>query len=396
MRTIGVIAEYNPFHSGHRHHLARLRETFSPDAAVVCAMSGNFVQRGDAAIADKWTRAELALEGGADLVIELPTLWAAASAEAFAKGGVTLLDAMGCVDVLSFGSEAGDLSPLTAAAECLDSERWRLELRKALDHGLPFPVARQRAAEVLIGEDAACLSSPNNNLGVEYLRALGTLNGKMVPHTLPRLGAGHDAEGEADTPHLSGSVLRKRLLSGEGSLEPYLTPEAAAVLSRDPAALAFCTRGVLARLRSLEAEDFARLPDCGEGLSNLLRDAARQAQTLDELYALVKSKRYTLARVRRLVLWAFLGLRSADRPASPPYLRVLGFTDRGQKVLRTMKKTASLPVLVKPAHVRDLDETARKVFALEARCTGLYDLCRRGFGREKGPNEYTAGPVRKH
>ena len=179
-------------------------------------------------------------------------------------------------------------------------------------------------------------------------------------------------------------------------MEPYLTPEAIAAMTKDPASLSFCARGVLARLRSLEAEDFARLPDCGEGLSNLLRDAARQARTLEELYTMVKSKRYTLARVRRLVLWAFLGLTEAERPASPPYLRVLGFTDRGQAVLRTMKKTAALPVLVKPAHIKHLDETAQKVFALEARCTGLYDLCRRAFGTGEGPNEYTAGPVRKH
>ena len=396
MRTIGVIAEYNPFHSGHRHHLARLRETFGPDCAVAVVMSGNFVQRGDAAIADKWARTGLALDGGADLVIELPTLWAAASAETFARGGVALLEATGCVDVLSFGSETGNLSPLKAAAECLDSEDWIRELRKSLDQGLPFPVARQRAAEALIGADAACLASPNNNLGVEYLRALYGMDSRMVPHTLPRLGAGHDEESTENAPHLSGSVLRSRILSGEGPLEPYLAPEAAAVLCKDPAGLTYCTQGVLARLRSLEAEDFARLPDCGEGLANLLRDAARQARTLDELYALVKSKRYTMARVRRLVLWAFLGLNEADRPASPPYLRVLGFNDRGQKVLRTMKKTASLPVLVKPAHIRHLDETAQKVFSLEARCTGLYDLCRRGFGTEKGPNEYTAGPVRKH
>ena len=396
MRTIGVIAEYNPFHSGHRHHLAQVRETFGQDAAVVCVMSGNFVQRGDAAIADKWTRAGLALEGGADLILELPTLWAAASAEAFARGGAALLEAAGCVDLLSFGSEAGDLSPLTAAAACLDSEAWKRELRAALDKGLPFPAARQRAAEAIIGPDAACLASPNNNLGVEYLRALRALNSRIVPHTLPRLGAGHDEEGEEKALHLSGSVLRKRLLSGEGPLEPYLTPEAVAALTKDPAGLAFCARGVLARLRSLEAEDFARLPDCGEGLSNLLRDAARQAGTLDELYALVKSKRYTSARVRRLVLWAFLGLTEADRPECPPYLRVLGFTDRGQQVLRTMKRTAALPVLVKPAHIRRLDETARRVFALEARCTGLYDLCRRDFGTIPGPGEYTAGPVRKH
>ena len=397
MRTIGIIAEYNPFHSGHRHHIARVRETFGPDCAVTSVMSGNWVQRGDAAVADKWTRAALALEEGVDLVIELPSLWSAASAEAFARGGVSLLEAMGCVDVLSFGSEAGTLAPLEIAADCLASEAWRTELRKALDRGLPFPVARQAAAEALIGPQAVCLSTPNNNLGIEYLRAIRETGSSLRPHTLPRLGAGHDQEGDEKAPHLSGSALRDRLLADDGTaLSPYLSPEAEAVLRRSPASLSLCAQGILARLRTMEVEDFAMLPDCGEGLSNKLRDAARQARTLDELYGLVKSKRYTLARIRRLVLWAFLGRKEADRPDRPPYLRVLGFTERGQRVLREMKSSAGLPVLVKPAHVKRLEDDARRVFDLEARSTGLYELCRRSFTSEEPLNEYTTGPVRKH
>ena len=397
MRTIGIIAEYNPFHSGHRHHIAGVRAAFGPDCAVAAVMSGNWVQRGDAAIADKWTRAALALEEGADLVLELPTLWAAASAETFARGGVALLEAMGCVDALSFGSEAGDLASLQAAAACLSSPEWWGELRKGPDRGLSFPAARQAAAEAIISEAAACLRGPNNNLGIEYLRALKMSSSSIAPHTLPRLGAGHDEAGDEGTPHLSGSVLRDRLLwDRDADLRPYLTASAQETLGRDPASLAFCTQGVLARLRTMEAEDFARLPDSGEGLSNKLRDAARQARSLDELYFLVKSKRYTLSRVRRLVLWAFLGLTQGDRPETPPYLRGLGFNSRGQQVLRTMKDTASLPVLVKPAHIKGLDEAARRVFDLEARSTGLYDLCRQGF--ETGPalNEYTRSPIRKH
>ena len=397
MRTIGVIAEYNPFHSGHRHHIQRIRADFGPDCAVAAVMSGNWVQRGDAAIGNKWTRAALALDGGADLILELPTLWAAASAEPFARGSVALLEAMGCVDALSFGSETGELPPLQAAAACLDSVAWRAELRQALDRGLPFPAARQHAAQVLIGDDAACFSTPNNNLGIEYLRALEAAGSSIRPHTVLRLGAGHDRAGAESEPHLSGSVLRESLLREESAgLSPYLAPEAEAVLRRDPASLSFCTQGILARLRAMEAEDFARLPDSGEGLANKLRDAARQARSLDELYALVKSKRYTLARIRRLVLWAFLGLAASDRPDAPPFLRVLGFTRRGQEVLRTMKETASLPVITKPAHIRRLDSQARRIFALEARCTGLYDLCRRNFGRVEAGNEYTAGPVCKH
>ena len=397
MRTIGIIAEYNPFHSGHRHHIARIREEFGPDCAVAAVMSGNWVQRGDAAVADKWTRTRLALAEGADLVIELPTLWAVSSAETFARAGVALLDAMGCADILSFGSEAGTLAPLEAAAACMDSEDWHGSLRRALDRGLPFPLARQKAAEELIGPEAGCLRSPNNNLGVEYLRAIRMSGSSLIPHTVPRLGAGHDQQAESTDLHLSGSDLRDRILRGTNEpLTPFLPPESESALRRDPASLSFCTQGVLARLRAMEPEEFSLLPDSGEGLSNKLCSAARVAVDLDGLYALVKSKRYTLARIRRLVLWAFLGLKEADRPETPPYLRVLGFTPAGQQVLRRMKDTARLPVLVKPAHSRRLEGPARRIFSLEARCTGLYDLCRRSFGQADGPNEYTAGPVCKH
>ena len=393
MHTIGIIAEYNPFHSGHRHHIQAVRQAFGPGCAVVCAMSGNWVQRGQAALADKWTRTELALRQGADLVLELPTLWAVSSAETFARGGVGLLTAAGVVDTLSFGSEAGDLSPLRQAAECLRTPAWREELRRALDRGLPFPRARQQAAEALLGPAARCLEGPNNNLGVEYLLALAALESPLVPHTIPRQGAGHD--GGAAPDHASASHLREKILAGDPApLSPYLTAQAEARLRQDPADLGFCTRGVLARLRTLTEEDWARLPDSGEGLSHRLFAAAQQAASLPQLYALAGTKRYPNARIRRLVLWAFLGLAAADRPAALPYLRVLGFTPRGQALLRRMKNAAALPVLVKPAHAARLPEPARRLFALEARCTALYDLCRKGFGQTPGKNEYTQNPVR--
>ena len=171
MRTIGIIAEYNPFHSGHRHHIQAVRQAFGADCAVVCAMSGNWVQRGEAALADKWTRTALALRQGVDLVVELPTPWAVSSAEPFARGGVGLLTATGVVDTLSFGSEAGALPPLQAAADCLASPAWQEVLRQGLAEGLSFPVARQQAATALLGDAARCLQGPNNNLGVEYLLA---------------------------------------------------------------------------------------------------------------------------------------------------------------------------------------------------------------------------------
>lgn len=396
MRTIGIISEYNPFHSGHQYQLAEVRRTFGPDCAVVCAMSGNWVQRGEPAITDKWTRAAMALRGGADLVLEIPTLWAASSAETFAHGGVSILEATGLVNTLCFGSESGDLSPLLRAAAALDSEAWRLALRGFLDQGLSFPVARQQAAATLLGPEAQVLRSPNNNLGIEYLRALAELGSSMEACTLRRVGAAHDDQTDGAHEHVSASYLRSAILHGDGStLTPYLTAGDEIDLRADPASFTFCERAVLARLRTMEETDFFQLPDSGEGLSRKLFTVSRQASSLEEVYALTKSKRYTHARIRRMVLWAFLGFTESMRPSALPYLRVLGFTLRGQQILKAMKTSASLPVLVKPAHAAKLlPSEARRVFDLEARATGLYDLCRMTFGQTPGKNEYTQNPVR--
>ena len=394
MRTIGIIAEYNPFHSGHRHHLEMCRQDFGPDCAVVCAMSGNWVQRGSAAITDKWTRAAQALAGGADLVLEIPTLWAVSSAEPFARGGTEVLSASGVVDVLSFGSEAGAVEPLARAAAALDTDAWKAALHVFLKQGVSFPAARQKAAERLLGDEAACLKTPNNNLGIEYLRAIARLDHPLEPHTIPRIGAAHDTCESGET-YASASYLRQQLADPDSdALFPYLSPEAEALLRTDPVQLSFCTRGVLARLRSMTEEEFQALPDSSEGLSHRLAQAARTASTLEDLYAQTKSKRYTHARIRRMVLWAFLGLTEADRPEHVPYLRVLGFSPKGRTLLRQMKTAARCPVLIKPASAAKLPPEARRVFELEARCTALYDLCRKNFGLLPGKNEYTQTPVR--
>ncbi|MDY3014187.1 MAG: nucleotidyltransferase family protein [Evtepia sp.] len=395
MHTIGIIAEYNPFHSGHHYHIQEVRRTFGQDCAVVCAMSGNWVQRGEAAITDKWTRSLFALQGGADLILEIPTPWAVSSAETFAQSGVSLLDATGLVDTISFGSEAGQLAPLQAVAACIDSPTWQEHLREGLRHGLSFPAARQKAVSALLGPDADCLRTPNNNLAVEYLRAMERLGSPMAPHTLSRLGAGHDADDPSSLPHASASYLRQQIITEHPrALSPFLPADTEAVLRQDPASLAFCTQGILARLRTMTEADLARLPDSGEGLSQRLYAAVQTAATLPELYDLTKTKRYPMARIRRLVLWAFLGLTETDRPQNIPYLRVLGFSPRGQLLLRQMKHTAALPILTKPAHAEKLSHEVSSLFHLEARCTLLYDLCRKSFGQSAGKNEYTQNPIR--
>ena len=366
METAGIVAEYNPFHRGHAWHIAETRRRLGGDAPVVCVMSGHWVQRGECALADKWLRAALALDRGADLVVELPTPWAMASAESFARGAVSLLAATGVVDVLSFGSETGELAPLEEAAAALDAPEYPEKLRAALGRGLSFPAARQEAA------GAACLSAPNNNLGVEYLRSLRALGSTIRPLTVPRQGAGHD--GPAAGGYASASELRRLLRAGRGEeAAPYLT----APWSGELADMQHIERAVLARLRTMGEGDWAALPDGGgaEGLPSRLAKAAREAVSLEDFYTRAKTRRYPHARLRRLALAAFLDLRAAERPAAPPYVRVLGLGGRGRALLRKMKDTCPLPVIVKPAQARELDGPARTLFESEARYTDLYGLC---------------------
>ena len=366
METAGIVAEYNPFHRGHAWHIAETRRRLGGEAPVVCVMSGHWVQRGECALADKWLRAALALDRGADLVVELPTPWAMASAESFARGAVSLLAATGVVDVLSFGSETGELAPLEEAAAALDAPDYPERLRAALGRGLSFPAARQEAA------GAACLSAPNNNLGVEYLRSLRALGSTIRPLTVPRQGAGHD--GPAAGGFASASELRRLLRAGRGEeAAPYLT----APWSGELADMQHIERAVLSRLRTMGEGDWAALPDGGgaEGLPSRLAKAAREAVSLEDFYTRAKTRRYPHARLRRLALAAFLGLRAAERPAAPPYVRVLGLGGRGRALLRRMKDTCPLPVIVKPAQARELDGPARTLFESEARYTDLYGLC---------------------
>ncbi len=410
MKTAGIVAEYNPFHTGHAHQIARTREALGEGTAIVAVMSGNWVQQADCAIADKWTRARLALMGGADLVLELPTVWALSSAETFARGAVSILHAAGVVEVLSFGSEWGRVEPLCRVAQCLDGPDYLGALNRFVDQGMSFAAARQGAVQEVLGEEpAALLASPNNNLGVEYIRALNALNSKIQPMTVRREGSGHNAVARRGGEHGPGAALpdRPRFVSAtqirldllEGAwdrAEPYLVPGGRAVLEGCCVGLPGLNRverALLARLRTMGAEDWARLPDSGqaEGLPKRLERTGRTCPDMEAFFTQAKTRRYTHARLRRLVLWAFLGLGEADRPEKPPYLRVLGFNNRGRALLREMKDRAALPILTKPGRSRELDEAGRRLFELEARCTDLYGLC---FPSPPAPGrEWTEGPV---
>lgn len=401
MQVIGIVAEYNPFHTGHAYQIACTRQAQGEDCAVVAVMSGNWVQGGRPAVLDKWTRARLALLGGVDLVLELPTVWAVSSAETFARGAVTILERSGVVNVLSFGSECGDVDRIQRVAVCLNSLEYEVGVGRLAAEGMPFAAARQAAVQGLLGEElSSLLATPNNNLGVEYLRTLDSLESDIQPMTVRREGAPHDSLLEsADRPrHLSATQLRAYLERGDWpALEPYLPKGGLEVLKEGwngfPS-LQQMERGILAKLRTMTAEDWAKLPDsgAGEGLPPRLERAGKQCRSLEEFFALAKPKHWTQARMRRLLVWAYLGLTQTDRPGQPSYLRVLGFNARGQEVLRRMKERSALPIRTKPAHARQLAPEGQRLFELEARCTDLYDLC---LERVPTPGrEWTTGPVR--
>lgn len=394
MQIAGIVAEYNPFHTGHAYQISQTRKRLGQDTAVVAVMSGNWVQQGGCAIADKWVRARLALIGGVDLVLELPTVWAASTAESFAQGAVDILSGTGVADVLSFGSECGDVDKLRRAAACLDSLSYPQLLGKYLERGLTFAACRQAAVEELMGQEiGSLLATPNNNLGVEYIRGLNRRNSRIRPMTVLRQGAAHNSISDAPQTFVSATQIRCDLLANRvDKTAGYLDPAALEYLKELPS-MDNIERALLSLLRGMTAEMWEEIPDSGgdEGLPRRLERAGRRCTGVEEFFELAKTRRYTRARLNRLLLWAYLGIKKQDVPEAPAYIRVLGFNTRGREILREMKKQADLPVVIKPAHSKELDHRGRRLFELEARCTDLYDLC---FETIKSPGrEWTTGPV---
>lgn len=372
-KAAAVICELNPLHLGHRSLLGRAG---AASGGVICILSGNFVQRGEPAMLDKWARCRLALENGADLVLELPLPWACAGAEKFAAGGVHLANALGNVEYLAFGSESADADGMKRAAEALTSREFSERLAALPDKGETFARRRETVLAELLGPEALpLLRSPNDILGVEYEKALLREDSSIQPLVFPRQGAGHDRRGSGEG-FLSAGELRERFRAGE-SLAGLVPESTSRVLEelrnqgRCPAGAAPLERAILCKLRTLSPEDFAALPDVSEGLENRMYRAARQAGSLEEFYGLVKSKRYTLARIRRLALYAFLGVEK-DLPALPPYLRILGMNARGEELLG--EASSSLPLVSRPADFQKLGGEALRLFRLECRADDLYAL----------------------
>ena len=398
MSVIGIAGEYNPFHYGHLHHIKATKEQLGEDCPVVCVMSGDFIQRGEAAVYSKFARAEAAVRSGVDLVIELPLPWTLSSAEGFARGTVGLLGASGVVTHMSFGSECGELAELEALAELLLRPDLGTLIRGELDadEGIPFALARQRAAEKLIGAPARLLEAPNNILAVEYIKQIYGQRLAIEPVTVRRIGAGHD--GTAASGPRSASELRRALAAGL-TISGSVPPEAYEVYHREdeygrgPVGQERLETAALARLRMLREQAFSELPDSGEGLSNRLMRAAKTEPTLDAVLAASKSKRYALSRIRRMTMCAVLGVTARDALDTPPYIRVLAANGRGCALLHDMNSRSRVPVITKPASVRTLDGECRRIFALGSDAHDFFALGCTAREERRGGADMRTSPV---
>ncbi len=375
MKTCGIICEYNPFHSGHAYHIAKTKEQTGA-THVICVMSATCVQRGDFAIYNKWTRAKAAIDGGADLVIELASAKAVASAEKFAYNAVSLLDKMNLVDILSFGSECGNIDALLKNAAICKSESFSSALKAELSKGVGYHDAYTNAL-VSCGGDADIIDGANNLLGLEYIKALDKLESKIAPFTVKREGAYHD-ELKNTSIHPSASFLRSQILSGEA--EPKTTIHS----------LSLAEKAALALLRN-PSVDFSKLADVSEGIENRLQKAISSSTSLSEIYEKTKTKRYSMSRIRRLVLCACIGLTENLAKTEQNYFRILALNSKGAELVDRLRKVSQTPVITRLLADYGEEKNLPPLLAFECKVQNLYGI----FSDSVSPcgEELTHSPV---
>jgi len=355
----GIITEYNPFHRGHEYHLKKAKSDTNADG-IVCVMSGNFMQRGIPAIIDKWKRAEMAIKNGVDLVLELPLVYSISSAEHFAFGSVSLLNSLGIVDCLYFGSEAGNIDILDDISKTLVSEplEYKVLLKNNLDSGLPFHISRANALSVYLNSHNVLdvLSNSNNILGIEYLKALITLSSSIKPKTLRREGSTYNEENLSNTFSSATSIrkhLKEKSLNELINFLPKVSYDILNGLISSGYNFVF-EEDIFKYLKyKLLTNDKAllNLPDVSEGLENKILKEVISSNSLDELILNSKSKRYTYTRISRILLQSFLNLENfnllslSKTPA--PYARVLAFNSVGRSMLKDIKNKNNIEIITK-------------------------------------------------
>ncbi len=387
MRAAGIIAEYNPFHNGHERHIRETRLRTGCDCVIV-AMNASVSQRGEMMLADKWTRAQMALQGGADFVFELPTLWGVRPAENFAMGGVAILSALGC-EWLSFGCESEEIGLLERIAAVIDGEpeTYTVALKAALSQGKSFPRARAEAISAALDVDPAILSAPNAALAIEYIRANRKLGEKMQPVAVLRNADHHAQEIAHET---SASAIRSAVYCGRMDAAKIAMPAQAFDLLLQNAGSVPSQENIdiamLSAIRGMNIADLAQLPDVTEGLENVLARACRQAGTRAQLLEMCKTKRYTHARLSRIAAHALLKTDQSlvGKIPLPTYARLLGARRSALPMLKELEKNSALPVVSRP---KALEGDA--CFELERRATDVRALVSRDASLRKMDADFT-------
>lgn len=376
-RVIGVVAEYNPFHNGHYYHLQATKEITGAEYCVA-VISGNFTQRGDTSIVNKWAKAYMAICGGADLVIELPTVYSISSAENFASGAVKILDNLKVVDAISFGAEANDLATLNNIANVLYEEpkAYTNILSHELKKGISYPAARENALMMYLNDIkryANTLSSPNNILAIEYLKALKIQKSKLAPIMIKRKKVYYNDNKIVDD-FASATAIRKLLQDGEyANLRKVIPRSSYTIIGQESRkggmvlSLAKYEKEIIYALRKMTVEEIADLPDVSEGLQFAIKNAANEANNLKDLISNIKSKRYTQTRIQRILLYALLGIDKKLMENSRkvvPYVRVLGFTQKGKSLLSEIsRRNPKLNIITSLKKYMNQNQNKNKVLA---------------------------------
>ncbi len=371
----GIVSEYNPFHKGHLYHINEVKKMGAD--AIVVAMSGNFVQRGECAYLDKWERARMAVLNGADVVIDLPTPWSASSAESFARGAIGLLSDFG-VDSLSFGSETEEKSLLLKCAKATENPEVNALLMKKLSEGLSYPKAIFESVSAIKGEEVAqCLLSPNSTLGLEYIKAIEKEKRKIDFLPVLRVGASHDSE-RIEGGFASASYIRDAEdIEAVKAFLPLNIYERTTELKNfgfAPYRMANNERAILSSLREMKKEEYSLYVSDENGLSERLFEAARTAKSLGELYDSVKVKNYTHSRIRREVLMLYLKCPKSFQKKRVPYLKISAVSEKGLTLLKSAKENSSVPMITQHSHSKLLSEEARAVYDFECRSTDKFAL----------------------
>jgi predicted nucleotidyltransferase len=374
-KICGLVCEFNPLHNGHKYLIDHIKS--NKGTSIIAIMSGNYVQRGEPALIDKYIRTKMALLSGIDLVIELPVSFSCARAETFAYGGLSILNSLGIIDELWFGSECGNIKMLTEVSHILNSEDFFHWLSESKISHLPFAYKREKyIAEKLGPEYGSILSSPNNILAVEYLKAIDNTKSIIKPQTVNR-AAGNSGLAQST---VSSSYIRDLMLNGKKFSE--FVPEILykTYLSIDQESLATIDnldRALIYKLRTMDKADFSDIPDVAEGIENRIVSSAKEAQSVENLIKIIHSKRYTDARIKRILLSALLGI-TKKMQTSIPYFQVLGFNKEGERLLKSINST--IPFVTTFASGKSLNHDASVMFSHNNKCDELYGLFQTKIG----------------